>query len=67
MPIRALTLIVVLSMAAVACGSSDRSPAADGAGIPDVEVIDVRTGQTVSLQSFAPNDTPLLFWFWAPH
>lgn len=67
MPTRLLPVLLIVCLAAAACGSSDSSPAAEGAGIPDVDVIDVRTGDTVSLQSLAPSDTPLLFWFWAPH
>ena len=67
MPMRLISVLFVVCLVAVSCGSGDSSPAAEGAGIPDVDVIDVRTGDTVSLQSFAPSDTPLLFWFWAPH
>ncbi|MGI9600549.1 MAG: hypothetical protein ACR2QE_01600 [Acidimicrobiales bacterium] len=35
--------------------------------IPAVDTIDVRTGETVNLQSLVPSEKPLLFWFWAPH
>ena len=30
-------------------------------------MIDVRTGETVSLRDFVDGSTPLLFWFWAPY
>ena len=35
--------------------------------VPDLELIDVFTGGPVSLRSLVPSETPLLFWFWAPH
>ena len=30
-------------------------------------MVDVHTGETVNLQAVVTGDTPLLFWFWAPH
>ena len=48
-------------------GGGEAGPPTAGTDIPAVDVIDVRTGETVSLQSFATGETPILFWFWAPH
>ncbi|MDE0605356.1 MAG: hypothetical protein OXI18_13215 [bacterium] len=39
-------------------------PASD---LPSVELVDVATGATVNLASFAPSDRPIVLWFWAPH
>ena len=35
--------------------------------IPEVDVVDLATGDTINLASFAPSDRPILLWFWAPH
>jgi hypothetical protein len=35
--------------------------------LPSVEVLDVATGDTIDFADFLPSDTPVLFWFWAPH
>ena len=35
--------------------------------IPDLEFINVSSGELVNLRSFVPSETALLFWFWAPH
>lgn len=35
--------------------------------LPDVTVLDVHTGDRVTLASLAPADRPILLWFWAPH
>lgn len=52
------------------------APAADGDAaaaptgenqLPSVEVVDLATGDTVLLSSFAPADRPIVLWFWAPH
>lgn len=43
---------------AVAAGPGD---------VPDLQMIDVHTGTTLDLQSVVDGQTPLLFWFWAPH
>ena len=40
------------------------APASD---LPSVDLVDVGTGATVNLASFAPADQPLVLWFWAPH
>lgn len=52
-------------------GAEPASPSPETAttstDLPDVEVVDVNTGETLNLQSLAPSDTPTLLWFWAPH
>ncbi|MDH3754469.1 MAG: hypothetical protein OEU32_11420 [Acidimicrobiia bacterium] len=58
-------------------GSAESSPAepseasseqeAAPSDLPDVDVIDLATGDTVNLTSFAPSDRPIVLWFWAPH
>lgn len=65
-------LLVVMSMFVAACGSGDGDRVA-GAGPPDeatgpIEMVDVATGETESLESaLTPTDgKPLLVWFWAP-
>ena len=35
--------------------------------LPDVRLVDLGTGADVTLASFAPADTPIVLWFWAPH
>ena len=35
--------------------------------LPSVELVDIATGATVNLASFAPAEQPLVLWFWAPH
>ena len=35
--------------------------------LPSVDLVDVSTGTTVNLASFAPSDRHLVLWFWAPH
>jgi len=44
--------------------SAAPAPASD---LPSVEMVDVATGTTVNLASFAPAEQPLVLWFWAPH
>jgi hypothetical protein len=44
--------------------------AAEPAGenqLPNVNVIDIATGDEVLLSSYAPAATPIVLWFWAPH
>lgn len=49
-------------------GSATPEPAVAGPGdVPDLQMIDMHTGTTLSLQSVVDGQTPLLFWFWAPH
>ena len=35
--------------------------------VPDLDMIDISTGATVSLRSFLDGGKPLMFWFWVPH
>ena len=35
--------------------------------LPSVELVDVASGATVNLASFAPSERPIVLWFWAPH
>ncbi len=35
--------------------------------VPDLELLDVATGDPVKLRSLFPASASLLFWFWAPH
>ncbi len=48
----------------VAAADAPASPSGD---VPDLDMVSVYTGETVDLQSLVSGDTPLLFWFWAPH
>ncbi len=64
---------------APAPSTTGNAPAADPAAVndasatpvasdfPDVDVLDVRTGDTINLRSLAPRDKPALLWFYAPH
>lgn len=46
--------------------ASDAAPAENL--FPDVDVLDIPTGETVNLKAeLAGGDTPVLLWFWAPH
>jgi len=52
--------------------TSAPNPAAGGGDravtdLPDVEVVDLASGDTVNLQSLAAAGKPTLLWFWAPH
>ena len=46
---------------------ADLSAAPIATDLPAIDTIDVRTGDTVNLQSLVPSEKPLLLWFWAPH
>lgn len=35
--------------------------------LPDVVVDGLQLGNKVNLRNFAPSDTPILLWMWAPH
>ena len=53
-------------------GTTDDSaapvPALAGPGdVPDLQMINMHTDEAISLQSVMDGQTPLLFWFWAPH
>ena len=43
----------------------DNAP--DASFLPDIEVVDVASGDTVALRSVASANQPTLLWFWAPH
>ena len=47
----------------------DVEPTADTAAnqLPDVVVDDLQLGNKVNLRNFAPSETPILLWMWAPH
>ena len=34
--------------------------------VPDLAMVDLSSGSTVSLRSVVSGATPLLFWFWSP-
>ena len=65
---------VLLACAAVlaGCGGDATAPAASGAPtasasvVPDVQVLDLATGQKVALPSRVATDKPTLLWMWAP-
>ncbi len=53
---------------AVADDGDAASPAPAGPGdVPDLRMINMHTAEAISLQSVVDGQTPLLFWFWAPH
>ncbi len=39
----------------------------DGNILPDLQVDDIRRGQSVNLRNVLPAERPVLFWMWAPH
>ena len=48
--------------------SAASAPVLAGPGdVPDLDMINVHTGETVNLLSLVSGRTPLLLWFWAPH
>lgn len=80
---RASTLLAVSVIVLASCGSTTSnaqagqsvgsaapSPSAANTApspLPDVQVVDVSTGQPVRLNGLIPSDKPTLVWFWAPH
>lgn len=67
-------LLFSFVVVAAACGSPepqkvDSVPAATAPGsvVPNVEMIDVASGETVRLSDFESGERPLLLWMWAPH
>lgn len=48
----------------VAASDGPASPAGD---VPDLDMTNVHTSETVNLQSVVSGDTPVLLWFYAPH
>lgn len=83
MRVRLLACAAIVALAAAACGSDDATtiepastgtdvaasdvPASPSGDVPDLNMVSVYTGETVNLQSLVSGETPLLFWFWAPH
>lgn len=53
--------------ASLALGSTEFAASSGRNEIPDAEVRDVKSGETVNIHSLAPSELPILFWFWAPH
>lgn len=48
--------------------SAPSTPALAGPGdVPDLDMVNVGSGETTNLQSVVTGQTPLLFWFYAPH
>lgn len=47
--------------------ATDLPPVSPDSLVPAVDVVDVRTGDTVNLGSVVPSDKPVLLWAWAPH
>ena len=47
--------------------ATETAAPAPSSDLPSVEMVDVATGTTVNLASFAPAEQPLVLWFWAPH
>lgn len=47
--------------------ATETAAPAQPSDLPSVDVVNVATGATVNLASFAPADQPLVLWFWAPH
>lgn len=53
--------------ASIALGSTGFAASSGPNEIPDAEVRDTKSGETVNIRSLAPSEVPILFWFWAPH
>lgn len=47
--------------------ATELPPVSPDSLVPAVDVVDVRTGDTVNLASIVPSDKPVLLWAWAPH
>lgn len=47
--------------------SATTPPAGEADFLPDIEVVDVASGETVALRSLVSAGRPTLLWFWAPH
>ena len=53
-------------------GTTDDSAApvpalASPGDVPDLQMINMHTDEAINLQAVVDGQTPLLFWFWAPH
>ncbi len=47
--------------------SGPTSAVAATSKLPAIDLVNVNTGQPVSLASLGGGDKPILFWAWAPH
>ena len=45
---------------------TEPEPVAISDDVPDVDLVDISTGETVNLRSFVTGDKPLLLWFLSP-
>ena len=49
-------------------GSEGAAPAAGDVGdMPDLDMINLHTGEALNLQTLVTGQNGLLLWFWAPH
>lgn len=73
--LKTAALVALLAMATASCasgpgpgaGSGDRGAAVGTRGLPEVEVLDVSSGEPVQLAGLVPAAQATLVWFWAPH
>ncbi len=69
---RTRAVIATAALVLAGCGADANAPAASGAPtasasvVPDVQVLDLATGQKVALPSRVATDKPTLLWMWAP-
>lgn len=77
----ALGLALVAGLALAGCGGDDDSgqvaapvdggeasaPEPEPGGVADVAMVDLASGQTVSMATTLATDKPTLYWFWAPY
>ena len=70
---RTRAMIATAALVLAGCGGDAAStrasdaPAASASVVPDVEVVDLATGQKVALPSKVATDKPTLLWMWAPY
>lgn len=50
-----------------AAGTAAAGPSNAASPLPDVEVLDVTSGERVQLAGYLPAEKPTLVWLWAPH
>ena len=69
---RTRAVIATAALVLAGCGGDATTPTASGAPtasasvVPDVQVLDLATGQKVALPSRVATDKPTLLWMWAP-
>lgn len=69
---RTRAVIVTAALVLAGCSGDAASPTPSGAPtatasvVPDVQVLDLATGQQVALPSRVATDKPTLLWMWAP-